>query len=218
MTRGDKNLIVVPFNMLPTERNNAGPKAVEDQKTLIEKRILGVSNEDLMRDSVAADLLKDLGSDLMINAFACNFRVDGEENTDVVSNYESSLLRDAGGLTLRKEEANYLNKRIFKRLSVSTVYDAVKERPLFLTESTFAQDVYGDCLRNYKRRLQLGENAGGDLVSLVNVTMNPWPTDYPFLRDLAETFKRVADQEVEVKYLLRGWTLSRPVLTRYSDA
>ncbi|KAE8357466.1 pyridoxal phosphate-dependent transferase [Aspergillus caelatus] len=178
MTREDTDLIVVPFNMLPTEQNNASPEAIEKEKTLIEKRILGVSNEDLMRDSVAADLLKDLGSDLMINAFACNFRVDGEANTDV-------------------EEANYLNKRIFKRLSVSSMYDAVEERPLFITESTFAQDVYGDCLRNYKRRLQLGETAGGDLVSLVNVTMSPWPSDYPFLRDLAETFKRVANQEVQ---------------------
>lgn len=99
-------------------------------------------------------------------------------------------------------EANYLNERIFKRLSVTSMGDVVKERPLFLTQSTFGEKEYGSCLQNYKRRLQLDDGSGrgahGDLKFLVNVTMSPWPTDSSFLSGLTESFREIAEEEVKV--------------------
>ncbi|KAI1171294.1 pyridoxal phosphate-dependent transferase [Nemania sp. FL0916] len=181
MTMNDPDLIVVPLIRLPAERENRSPTEIESQRQFIRDRILGVSNEALMEDEEAVKLLKTLGGDLMINAFACNFKINGVPNIDV-------------------GEANYLNTRIFKRLSVTSMEDNVGEKPLFLTESTFEQDTYGDCLRSYKRRLQL-ENATnpaiGDLVSLVNVTMSPWPTDSPFLEKMTDEFKKVAKEEIK---------------------
>lgn len=43
-----------------------------------------MSNEELIKDKDAIKLLKKLGGDLMINAFACNFRIGGKPNNNVV--------------------------------------------------------------------------------------------------------------------------------------
>lgn len=103
---------------------------------------------------------------------------------------------------LAQVEANYLNERIFKRLSVTSMDDDVTEKPLFLTQSRFGEKEYGSCLQHYKRRLQLDDGSGrgarGDLTFLSNVTMSPWPTDSPFLSELAESFRKVAEEEVQV--------------------
>lgn len=104
-------------------------------------------------------------------------------------------------MRFRQNEANYLNQRIFERLSVTSMDDVVAKRPLFLTSSTFGEATYGKCLETYKRRLQLvheGNPAHGDMSYLVNVTMSPWPTDRDFLNKLAQDFRRVANEEVEV--------------------
>lgn len=106
----------------------------------------------------------------------------------------------------RQNEANYLNQRIFERLSVTSMSDVVATRPLFLTSSTFGEATYGKCLENYKRRLQLvnGESpARGDLAFLVNVTMSPWPTDQQFLNQIAEDFRRIANEEVKVSLTIQ---------------
>ena len=84
---GDKSeLVVVPFNMLPAEKEpNPDPESIEKQKEFIRERIIDKSNEELVGDPEAMELMGLLGSDLMINAFACNFRVNGKLNEDVVS-------------------------------------------------------------------------------------------------------------------------------------
>lgn len=85
MTTPQDSLIVVPLNRLPAEKKGLGDKAIEDQKRFIRERILGVRNRVLVDDTEAWDLLATLGGDLMINAFSCNFRINGEPNRDVVS-------------------------------------------------------------------------------------------------------------------------------------
>lgn len=85
MTTDDSALIVTPLNMLPIEKAGGTPEEIEGEKQFIRERILGVTNEELMKDEEAIKLLKELGGDLMINAFACNFRIDGKANIDVVS-------------------------------------------------------------------------------------------------------------------------------------
>ncbi|KAJ2935439.1 hypothetical protein H1R20_g1657, partial [Candolleomyces eurysporus] len=71
--------IVVPFNPLRFEESpySADADAVESEKEFIRTRILGRSNEDIVKDpdpGVLAEL-RSLGSDLNINAFVCNFRL-----------------------------------------------------------------------------------------------------------------------------------------------
>lgn len=115
------DFIVVPFD----------PVQEESDKEIIRRRILGRSNEDIVNDRRAFDVLCTLGSDLNINVFACNFRIKGRVNDDV-------------------EEANYLNKRIYNRLSVTRPKIHISTVPLFLTSSVFRQENYGECVRNFQ--------------------------------------------------------------------
>lgn len=86
MTTDDMDLIVVPLNRLPTEEvENPDPKAVEAQKKFIRERICNKNNHEIAQDKEAYELMAELGGDSMINAFACNFRINGKVNEDVVS-------------------------------------------------------------------------------------------------------------------------------------
>jgi len=77
------SLIVVPLIRLPSETIDGGN--VEAEKELIRTKILGCDNKTLFEDKESWALLCKLGGDLMINAFACNFKIDGKVNQDVVS-------------------------------------------------------------------------------------------------------------------------------------
>lgn len=86
MTRAEDDLIIRPLIRLPSEkRAGHSEKDVESEKERIREKILSVSNEDLLDDSESMEFLSTLGGDLMINAFACNFKVNGKVNDDVVS-------------------------------------------------------------------------------------------------------------------------------------
>jgi hypothetical protein len=121
--------VVVPFNPLV---NDGNPEGELKEKEFIRVRILGKTNQEIVQDPEAMDELCALGSDLNINAFACNFRIDGRLNEDV-------------------EDANYLNNRVFDRLSVTHVWETPYEVPLFLSSTVFGQHDYDECLRHYQR-------------------------------------------------------------------
>ncbi|KAF6824113.1 hypothetical protein CPLU01_11042 [Colletotrichum plurivorum] len=183
-------LIVAPLIRLPSERTVG--EDVELQKEYIRKSIVGRDNKALREDDEAWALMRELGGDLMINAFATNFKVGDEVNQDV-------------------GEANYLNQWIFSKLSVSSQDDVINERPLFLTSSEFGEEAYGKCLETFKRRLGLTTTdeegnvkpSRGDLRFLVNVTMSPWPTSPDFMSGMVEDFRNVAERGVE-RCLLRN--------------
>jgi len=60
----------------------------------------------------------------------------------------------------------------------------------------FEKELYGTCAENYKARV--GVQGPKDLFVLRNVVMSPFPTDGNFIKTLAEKFKEVAAEEVEV--------------------
>ena len=122
MSDDKTDFIVVPFD----------PVQEESDKDIIRQRIIGKSNEDIVNDREAFDVLCTLGSDLNINAFACNFRIEGLVNDDV-------------------EEANYLNKRIFSRFSITRPCIHPSTIPIFLTSSVFTQKDYGECASDFQR-------------------------------------------------------------------
>jgi hypothetical protein len=81
----EARLRVTPFNMLPTERDGSSSDDIEKEKKFIRKHILKRTNEEVMNNKEARELLQKLGADLMIHTFACNFEVDGAPNEDIVS-------------------------------------------------------------------------------------------------------------------------------------
>jgi hypothetical protein len=82
-------LIITPFTMLPAERQG---KDVEAQKQFIRDNIIGKDNKAVFENEAAVELLAQMGGDLMINAFACNFELDGVVNKDVVRGKKNNCL------------------------------------------------------------------------------------------------------------------------------
>lgn len=187
MSTEASDLIVVPLNMLPEEQKLGATLAeVEIEKDFIRERILNRPNRELVNDKEAMGKVQLLGSDLMINAFSCNFRINGVTNTSVT-------------------EANILNSRIYETLSVLKVADAVKERDFFVMSTVYSQEKYGECLTNLKRRL--GLEGDEDLFSLSNLSMSPFPTAGNFVAELAASFEQTAlkiIKEVRITQLAIG--------------
>ncbi|KAI0766192.1 PLP-dependent transferase [Trametes elegans] len=174
--------IVVPFNPLPAEAD--GPDALEQQKQFIRTRILGMQNDVIIQDTKARDLLFQLGSDLNINAFACNFRLFDKGTGKYVVNQDV-------------EEANYLNNSIFHRLSITAPGVLPETIPMFLSSTTFAYKDYRDCVQHYKKRMGLETESRQDLFLLRNVVMSPFQTAGNFVQKLADTFQKVLVEEME---------------------
>ncbi|CAG8734348.1 8858_t:CDS:2, partial [Racocetra fulgida] len=170
MSTDDDDFIVVPFNMLPVERlNSPNLKEVKNQKQRIRELIVNKSNLEIIKNEEALNLIKNVGSDLIINTFACNFKVKGEVNEDV-------------------NEANYLNQRLFEKFSLTSYRQTNKSKPLILTSTVLKQSAYGHCLTNFKNRL--GLKGDQDLYVLINVVMSPWPTEFDFISILTNAFKQ----------------------------
>ena len=178
MSTKDTSFIVIPLNLLPSERDpNATEESIEAEKQTIRERIFNKSNSELSDEDMV--LLRALGSDLNINAFALNFRYsDGRVNDDV-------------------EEANYLNRRVVEVLSVDSPEDDPTKIPFYLTSTEFGYETYGNCAQHFKKRLGLTEDKL-DLFVLRNVLMNPFPTEGNFVDKMMGIFKDVVEKEVEV--------------------
>ncbi|KAK6840601.1 pyridoxal-dependent decarboxylase conserved domain protein [Apiospora arundinis] len=207
LTDPSSPFICVPFNMLPSELSkHTTEERVQAEKARIRSEIVDKTNAEIIREDVtrrdddkAMKLMRELGSDLNINAFALNFRYeDGTLNEDI-------------------EEANYLMQRVISALSVESPTDRPAEIPLFLTSTEFSDELYGECKRNFVKRLGLAPSTQ-DLMVLRNVVMSPFPTDQNFIRDLAGIFYDVVEKETETvrqrnklapdihKFLIQGIT------------
>lgn len=195
MSTKTTSFICVPLNLLPSERKamqdpNTTPEdyaqALHEEKQKIRDRILNKSNQEIIDEDAervtedkAMVLLRALGSDLNINAFALNFRYsDGTVNDDV-------------------EEANYLNRRVVEVLSVDSPEDDPTKIPFFLTSTEFEHELYGDCAKHFKKRLGLAQDEVS-LFVLRNVLMTPFPTEGNFIDKMANIFREVVEKEVEV--------------------
>lgn len=172
-------LLVVPFRLLPSEMSGSSDAhAVNAERTYIRDFILHRTRDELMRDPIARALMRELGSDLVVNAYACNFKVSDEVNADI-------------------SEANALNRRISEKLCFHKLDDNLHDRKVILMCTTFRQKEYGACLMNFKRRL--GLEGDSDLFVLVNVSMSPFASPSPeYERMLANEFLKVAEEEAKV--------------------
>ncbi|KAG6358563.1 hypothetical protein INS49_012080 [Diaporthe citri] len=187
MTDDSMPFTVIPFNMLPSElADDATEESIEAERQWIRDNILSASNLEIVTNTStspggddALTLLRKLGSDLNINAFACNFKYsNGDLNTDVL-------------------EANYFMQRIVESLSVDSPGDDPTKIPLYLTSTEFSTDLYGECAAKFKERLGLKDDKQ-DLFVLRNVVMSPFPTEKDFIAELAGIFKKVALEAVDV--------------------
>ncbi|CAB5290246.1 unnamed protein product [Rhizophagus irregularis] len=177
MSTDDDNFIVTPFNMLPTE-NCFLPnlEKIKEEKHLIRTLIVEKSNHEIIECDPAKELIKKLGSDLMVNTFACNFKLKVKENSEEVLKLNEDI-----------NEANYLNQRLYEEFSLTSSKDTNEKKFLILTSTKFKKENYGNCLKNFKNRL--GLKGDQDLYVLINVVMSPWVTEFDFLNELMKKFQ-----------------------------
>lgn len=177
MSTDDDNFIVTPFNMLPTE-NCFLPnlEKIKEEKHLIRTLIVEKSNHEIIECDPAKKLIKKLGSDLMVNTFACNFKLKVKENGKEVLKLNEDI-----------NEANYLNQRLYEEFSLTSSKDTNEKKSLILTSTKFKKENYGNCLKNFKKRL--GLKGDQDLYVLINVVMSPWVTEFDFLNELMKKFQ-----------------------------
>lgn len=177
MSLDHPNLLVVPFQMLPSEtRPDACVEEIDEERRYIRDTLLRRTWEELANDPKACDLMREMGPDLAVNAFACNFRVDGAVNEDI-------------------SEANYLNARIYNRLSFKFMSEKLEDRKVLIMSSILSQEEYGTCLTKFKQRI--GLSGQEDLFVLMNVSMSPFAANFAYV--LADAFRKVAEEEVNVR-------------------
>ncbi|KAF8198646.1 group II decarboxylase [Pholiota molesta] len=176
--------LVVPLNKLRNEPNEA---LVEQEKKFIAENIIGKSHRAIVDnpDPEVVSEMRWLGSGLNINAFACNFRMRNLIDPDVWEVNDDV------------EEANYLNRCIFERLSVTRVDDDPLTKPIYITSTTFAPDDYGKCLTTFKKRLGLETASNQSLFVLRNVVMSPFQLTADFAGHIADIFRRTLVEEME---------------------
>lgn len=193
LTDSDSPFICVPFNELPSEvAPDSTPAKVEAEKARIREEIVTKTNSEILKqdadrhpDQKATKLMRALGSDLNINAFALNFR------------YAPTGSETQGRLNDDVEEANYLMQRVIEALSVDSPTDDPTQIPLYLTSTEFSDDLYGECKKHYMSRLGLKDSTQ-DLMVLRNVVMSPFPTDGGFIGELASIFRKTVERETEI--------------------
>jgi hypothetical protein len=126
-------------------------------------------------------LLRALGSDLNINAFALNWRYeDGRLNDDI-------------------EEANYLMLRVVKELSISSPNDKPTDKDLYLTSTEFKHEEYESCAEYFMDRLGISRSRQ-NLMVLRNVVMSAFPTDHDLIGDMMKRFRQVVEKAVDVSH------------------
>lgn len=176
VTISNDAFIVKTLNKIPAEQKNESAEKIAKQLELIRTRIIDIPNVKLVADVEAWKVVTEMGSDLSINAFAANFKINGTLNTDVV-------------------EVNHLNKAIFNRLSITTVQDNLNDKPLILTSTVLSQVAYAECLDSFKQRL--GLSGGEDLYTLINVVMSPFPTIDGITTKICDDLKKVIEDETK---------------------
>ncbi|KAL3465417.1 pyridoxal-dependent decarboxylase conserved domain protein [Aspergillus heterothallicus] len=179
MTTRDDSFICVALNRLPSEVNGGD---VEAEKRFIREQILPKTNQEIVANDVTLHtmtLLRALGSDLNINAFALNWRYeDGRLNDDI-------------------EEANYLMLRVIKALSISSPNDEPTTKGLFLTSTEFKHEEYGTCVELFMDRLGIARSKQ-NLMVLRNVVMTAFATEHELIDDLIQRFREVVEDAVKV--------------------
>jgi glutamate/tyrosine decarboxylase-like PLP-dependent enzyme len=127
------------------------------------RELYGLHNEELWarleQDPKAERLFLSFGSDLVINTYAVNLRLDDEHNT---TNRDPLV-------------ANALNDRVFRRLSLE--YEGDEWPGMMLTSSEYDPKVTGRAFVDRFRESLGVERSDEPMRYLLSTTANPWLTD-----------------------------------------
>jgi glutamate/tyrosine decarboxylase-like PLP-dependent enzyme len=151
-----QRLKAIPVPRLPTERQGGDGSA--DRKRIADL-IDRQSGAQIRENSAALALLKEIGPDQNILAYAFNFYDrEGVLNTDL-------------------EMANRLNRAIYDHLSIKPG-DDIYGHPMIVSTTDLDAAAYGPAfIEDYKRRLGVTGSTGTSVTVLRSVVMDPWVSD-----------------------------------------
>ena len=177
MTFEDPNLIVKTLVMLPSEKEGLPQSDIDAETRYIIDNIVNQPNSEIINNPEVMKKISQLGGDLIITVFACNFHIGDQVNENVT-------------------EANFLNRRMFERFSVTHRDQDPYTRELIVGSTSLEEASYGVALEKYKERL--GLKGAGDLTVMTLVPMSPFPTAHNLVKSFADTFKQAAQEMIEV--------------------
>jgi hypothetical protein len=164
----DVPFIVRTVQRPPAERAGEPKGKVRDQVELIAREFVDRSNDELMEylnaNPEAWSIFREMGSDQIIITYSFNLKLpDGTVNRDI-------------------ELCNALNMEIFRKLSLQEFKERntgdVPKAPMFVTQSSFAPDNYGEpFVEHYANRLGLEWKAGSSVTFIISTTQDPWVTN-----------------------------------------
>lgn len=143
----------------------------ENIKKSIRTFIIGKSNEEIAANEYAMTIMRELGTDVLINSFVVNFKVNGEWNHDPV-------------------KLNQLNKEIFDKFSILDPQTAEKDDvDYILMQTALDTKTYAEPLKDMMNVWGIDLAGVSTVNCLINTIMNPWSTTNGFIDRMSETFK-----------------------------
>ena len=178
---------LIPFQMLPAERNGSGANQIQEQKKCIAEHFVNCTNAELLEflahNVAARDLFRELGSDQVILAYSFNFKNrEGQWNKD-------------------PEKLAKLNQQMFKICSIMDPNEDISSKLLILTSSDFDVTNYGaPFIQHYSRRLGIDNPNNATIPFLISTTMDPWTTETEggdFLKVVEDALRTVVYQALD---------------------
>ena len=146
---------------------------IDKVKKFIREKIVGKTNAYIFSQGDVLEFLHKIGPDTSINAFACNFKLEGmsEMNKDIA-------------------KANEFNDCLFDQMSYTNLKRDVKRVGLMLTSSKKDPAKFGISLTTFKSKMGLKDPGGSELVHfLINTVMNPLQSSEGHITSISEHFR-----------------------------
>jgi vitellogenic carboxypeptidase-like protein len=170
----EDNFRIEPLIPLPEKLYDASGQVLangtEEIINYIKINLIGKTNEELAAPESLA-VLQQIGSDVLINSFTVNFKVNGIWNQDL------ALM-------------NQFNTKLAELFSITTPEQAEADKADFiLTSSTLTADEYRVPLARIYKNLGIKPSGDGSVNFLINTILQPWPTTHEFIQTIMSAFK-----------------------------
>ena len=150
---------VVPLVPIPAIQQGKSPAEVQKQYEFIKDRIVNKTNQQLLADTEAFALFKELGGDQTIITYMFNyFGTNGKPNPNAISLYN-------------------FNDAIFTKFSFSKQPGKPEHVPeIVVTSSEFSRKNYGNAfIDNLRNRLGITDTKKDEpIYFIISTLMNPW--------------------------------------------
>lgn len=177
MAKADDPFIIVPLPQRAAHRT-IDPEIVEKIRALIDAQ----TTEEIMSDPEASELIREIGPDQNILAYAFNLKQpDGSLNRDL-------------------DLCNRLNQTLYANLSIDPGSDIYGYNLIVSTTDLDSLHYGSSFIQSYKHRLGVSDSPGSRITVLRSVVMDPWVTETSegsFIDVLESEFRKAALLAIE---------------------